>query len=209
MSSSVFPVPFSGIQETLIDAKGDLIAGSAADQVARLAVGTNNQILTADSTTATGLKWATPSSGTPPFVGCIAYGAVNLSFGTTPTVLSSLTNEVVDTNGFHSTTTNTERMTIPTGFGGQYLIQVDTNLASTASMQNILLRLRKNGSFVTTGLTNGILATFLTGQPQDGHFNASVLINAVANDYFDLTLQTGSSSSTTDNVRFSITYLGA
>jgi hypothetical protein len=62
MSSSVFPVPFSGIQETLIDAKGDLIAGSAADTPARIAVGSNNQVLTADSSTATGLKWATPAS---------------------------------------------------------------------------------------------------------------------------------------------------
>lgn len=48
---------------TTIDAKGDLIAGTGADAYARLAVGTNNQVLTADSTTSTGLKWATASSG--------------------------------------------------------------------------------------------------------------------------------------------------
>jgi len=61
MSASVFPVPFSGIQNTIIDAKGDLIVGSAADAVARLGVGSDTQVLTADSTTATGLKWAAPS----------------------------------------------------------------------------------------------------------------------------------------------------
>lgn len=48
---------------TAIDAKGDLIAGTAADSYARLAVGANNTVLTADSTTATGLKWATVSAG--------------------------------------------------------------------------------------------------------------------------------------------------
>lgn len=53
----------SGIPATIVDAKGDLIAATAADTVARLAVGTNDQVLTADSTAATGLKWTTPSSG--------------------------------------------------------------------------------------------------------------------------------------------------
>lgn len=48
---------------TAIDAKGDLIAGTAADTFARLAVGTNGQILTADSAEATGLKWATAGGG--------------------------------------------------------------------------------------------------------------------------------------------------
>lgn len=63
MSVSIYPVPLSGIQETLVDAKGDIVAATAADAVSRLGVGSNNQVLTADSSTATGLKWATPSSG--------------------------------------------------------------------------------------------------------------------------------------------------
>jgi len=53
----------NAIQNTIIDAKGDLIVGSAADTPARLAVGTNGHILTADSSEATGLKWAAPASG--------------------------------------------------------------------------------------------------------------------------------------------------
>jgi hypothetical protein len=46
---------------TAIDAKGDLVPGTGADTFARLAVGANDTVLTADSSTATGLKWATPS----------------------------------------------------------------------------------------------------------------------------------------------------
>ena len=48
---------------TAIDAKGDLVPGTGADTFARLAVGANDTVLTADSSTATGLKWATPSAG--------------------------------------------------------------------------------------------------------------------------------------------------
>ncbi len=51
------------IPATIVDAKGDIIAATAADTVARLAVGANDTVLTADSSAATGLKWATPSSG--------------------------------------------------------------------------------------------------------------------------------------------------
>jgi hypothetical protein len=53
----------NAIQNAIVDAKGDLISATAADTPARLAVGTNGQVLTADSTTATGLKWGAVSSG--------------------------------------------------------------------------------------------------------------------------------------------------
>lgn len=54
----------SKIPLALVDAKGDLIAGTANDTVARLAAGTNGHILYANSATATGLEWAAPPAGT-------------------------------------------------------------------------------------------------------------------------------------------------
>lgn len=56
----------SGIPATLLDAKGDIIVATAADTAARLGVGTNGQVLTADSAETTGLKWAAAGGGTGP-----------------------------------------------------------------------------------------------------------------------------------------------
>lgn len=54
----------NAIQNAIVDAKGDLISATAADTPARLAVGANGTVLTADSTEATGLKWAAAASPT-------------------------------------------------------------------------------------------------------------------------------------------------
>ena len=48
----------SAIEETIFDAKGDILVGTAADTVGKLTVGANNTVLVADSSTATGLKWS-------------------------------------------------------------------------------------------------------------------------------------------------------
>ena len=63
------------VPKSIVDAKGDIIAATAADTVSRLAVGTNGQVLTADSTAATGLKWATAAGGGK--VLQVVYGSTN------------------------------------------------------------------------------------------------------------------------------------
>jgi hypothetical protein len=63
IDTTTFNNASAAIAKTIVDAKGDIIAATAADTVARLAVGSNDQVLTADSTTATGLKWAAASGG--------------------------------------------------------------------------------------------------------------------------------------------------
>ena len=75
MTVGRIPSVEGGIQPTLLDAKGDLIAASAADTPQRLAVGSNDQVLTADSSTATGLKWA--ATGIPTAQGVAVYNSTD------------------------------------------------------------------------------------------------------------------------------------
>jgi len=81
MTIGRIPSVEGGIQPTILDAKGDLIVATAADTPARLAVGSNNLLLTADSNQATGLKWSSDWTSYTPTWG--AYGtAPSLGNGT-------------------------------------------------------------------------------------------------------------------------------
>jgi hypothetical protein len=72
----------AAIAKAIVDAKGDLISATAADTPARLAVGANGTVLTADSAEATGLKWATTSAAGLTLITKQSYttsGAVNVN----------------------------------------------------------------------------------------------------------------------------------
>jgi hypothetical protein len=83
------PVIASVINNTITTTKGDLISATAASTPTRLGVGANNTVLTADSAEATGLKWATPSSGG---MTVIASG----SLSSAPVTISSIPQTYVD-----------------------------------------------------------------------------------------------------------------
>jgi hypothetical protein len=62
IDSTVFTNAGNAIAKTIVDAKGDLIVATAADTVARLASSASNgDLLTVDTSTASGLKWAAPA----------------------------------------------------------------------------------------------------------------------------------------------------
>lgn len=60
---SAYDLANGAVPKSLADAKGDLFVATADNTVARLAVGANDYVLTADSSQSTGVKWAAASGG--------------------------------------------------------------------------------------------------------------------------------------------------
>jgi len=182
----------AAIGKTIVDAKGDIIAATAADAVSRLAVGANDTILTADSTTATGLKWAAPAAST---IGCSLFQQ-GVSFAYTSGAQAALpfANEAFDSQNYHSTSTNTSRITIPSGRGGNYRITGSTQMVTAVGVNYVALRLLKNGSLFTS---DGMENSTITRTP-GGYFNlnGSVVVALIAGDYLELAYASDASTAT-------------
>ena len=195
------------VPKSLVDAKGDLIAATAADTVARLAVGTNGQVLTADSTAATGLKWETIASGTT-FSGCAVYTSTQFSISANTVTTLTWNSELYDTDGYHSTATNTDRLTIPTGKTGYYnfygAARIDNGSANNGFKY---ISFQKNGAAFSPNLvTNGNNASTSSFYST---FNQTVYLSA--GDYITMRAYSESQSATINEATtfFQITYLGA
>lgn len=187
--------------------KGDLYGFSTVD--ARIPIGSNNQVLTADSTQALGLKWATPASGST-FVGCLASSRTAQSIANNTQTAVALATEAYDTDSIHSTSTNNSRFTIPSGKGGYWLFYA-TGGIDPLTANNMMLRFYKNGSqygpAVFTGSTS---ATTLTST------SIANVINVAAGDYIELYIYQAQGSAanllisgTEDFTFMGCSYLGA
>lgn len=88
----------TGIPATILDAKGDLIAATAADTASRLAIGTNGDVLTADSTAATGMKWAAPVTGGMTLIntGGTSLSGASVTISSIPSTYNELVVYIVD-----------------------------------------------------------------------------------------------------------------
>ena len=180
-------------------AKGDLVVGNATNDSGVLAVGSANQILTVDSSTATGLKWATPASGST-YVGCVLSKGSNQTITAGSYQAITFTTEDIDTDGFHSNATNTSRITVPTGKGGKYLITANFTYGNFNTAK--YLAIFKNGAQVDCLIAWE--ANSLTTTP----YSMSGIVSLVATDYVEV-MAYSDIQSTTSNHTFSATLIGA
>ena len=90
IDTTVFTNAGAAIAKTIVDAKGDIIAATAADTVARLAVGTNGQVLTADSTAATGLAYTTISAGAYTTISSASLSSTSVTISSIPATYQQL-----------------------------------------------------------------------------------------------------------------------
>ena len=159
IDTTVFNNASAGIAKTIVDAKGDIIAATAADTVARLAVGANDTVLTADSTAATGLKWAAAASG-----------------GTSWTVL----------NSGGTALTGAQTITV-SGISGKNKIMVLVYNASSTS-GNSTMRLRLNtdsgANYYSLGNTTNGPSAYVNSQFSyaDGYGETGITIGKMSNN---------------------------
>jgi hypothetical protein len=195
---------------TTITTKGDLIVGTGSGTFVRQGVGTNGQVLTADSSEADGVKWATPAGGSATYVGCAINNNASLTIANETATAILCGAEEYDSDGFHSTSSNTSRMTVPSGKAGKY--QLTAQVLWSANMSSFfLLYVLKNGSTIGTGgFPNGIFSV-QKGLPNDWISGTCTISLAVA-DYVEVAAYqtTGSNKTIPDaQVRIQLDYLGA
>jgi len=176
----------AAVPESIVTAKADLLVASASGVVDNLAVGTNNQVLTADSTQTLGMKWAAVTNEIPSQTGNAgeylktdgttatwepAVATLDLTFnaqtGTTYTLVAGDLNKLVTLSNASTIT-----LTVPSGvFTTGQQINIQQLGAGTVQIRN-------NGTSVLTSTGGTSTAPNLRAQ-----FSAATIICTSSNNF--------------------------
>lgn len=155
-----------------------------------------------------GSAWvAIGGSSSPTFVGCYVYGNTTVSVANATVTTVPFAQEVFDTDGFHSTSTNNSRITVPSGKAGKYIVSGQSYFAtnSTGFRQT---RITKNGSTYW-------LAPIPANGTIDAVMNFTFLIDLAVGDYIEMAVYQNSGGNlnltvdATSNTYMSVSYQGA
>jgi hypothetical protein len=155
-----------------IDAKADLIVGTADNTIGRLAVGTDGHVLTADSTVSpTGLKWAAPASGGLTLINSTSFNNTvnNYTVSSIPTTYKNL---IIIGSG------------LQTSAGSTGPIQLQFNGDAAANYNNLGIRnnagtIQSDASLADTSIQTGIVFG-LTGDSSGRFGGFQMFINNYA-----------------------------
>jgi hypothetical protein len=202
-TKSAYDLADAAIPKSLVTTAGDIIYRNATVP-ARLGIGTAGQVLKVNSG-ATAPEWATPS--TPAFVGCSLTKVANQTTSAATYTIITFTSEEFDTNGFHDNSTNTGRITIPSGYAGKYLI---TGQLTTADGNET-----HTSAIIKNGVRFNTLTSFRSAQSGAGGSVQTLIMNLAVADYVEIAQYSGSGvqvNGTAANDRpsvFACQYLGA
>jgi hypothetical protein len=93
-------------------AKGDLVVGTTTNDSGILGVGSTDQVLTVDSSTATGLKWAAPAAGGMTLISTTTLSGATTTLSSIPQTYNSL---VIIVSGMTANTSNKVFRGLPLG----------------------------------------------------------------------------------------------
>ena len=183
MAIGRIPEPGTGIPESIIAAKGDLIVGTANDAPGILSVGTNGHTLVADSVETTGLKWVAPAAGGAlTFIKSETIGTAVSSVTVTSAFSSTYDNYLVTINGGASSTGSFLKLTLGATTANYYYAVNGTDyLGVTANSGGNNLAYIFAGTANTSGLMGqiNIYSPHLADETVFTLMNPSILTSGV------------------------------
>ena len=156
MTVGRIPSVEGGIQPTLLTTKGDIIVATGNATLVRQGVGTNGQVLTADSTQADGVIWSTPASGGG--MTLLASGSITASPQTISSISQDYKELVLYCIDFTSGAANSTAVRFNSDSGNNYYT----------------VQVAQNNTTFTSGVSNGgTIATVIApdrGTVAENHF---------------------------------------
>ena len=177
----------------IVTTKGDIVAATEANVIARLGIGADDSTLVAASGEATGIKWQIQPA-------CRLTQAADQSVGGAAFAALTFDTEVYDTDTMHSPTVEPTRITCPDNGDGIYHIQgnIEFDNNGGTGAQELAIQILLNGATV-------LAEVYANANEDDANISLYVATDYVlsdngagANDYVELLAYTEKN----DNIKY-------